>query len=105
MDKNGRKMYNFDDLAEFGDVVAETHMVDDQPIGTSHDVLKGDDFMQDSTHEDAHDNRVGARFSDLSSIMTMQQNMQLRQDNNYEEDRRRRDSFEVAQVEIFRLMQ
>lgn len=50
MGKNGTKIYNFDDPVEFGDAAAETHMVDDQRIGTSHDVLKGDDFMQDVTH-------------------------------------------------------
>lgn len=37
--------------------------------------------------------------------MTMLQNIQLRQDERYEEDCRRRDSFEVAQVERFCLMQ
>lgn len=54
MGKNGRKIYNFDDPAEFSDDAVEAHMDDEQPIGASHDVLEGDVVMQDITHEDAH---------------------------------------------------
>lgn len=105
MGKNDIKIYNFDDPAEFDDDASKTHVVNDQPIGISHDVSQGDAFMQDATHEDAHGNNFSAGFGDLSSIMTMLQNMQLRQDENYEEDCQRRDAFEAAQVERFRLMQ
>lgn len=70
-------------------------MVDDQPIGTSHDVSEGGNVMQDANHENAHGNNFGAGFGDLSSIMTMLQNMQLRLDECYEEDCRRRDAFEA----------
>lgn len=89
MDKNGRKKYNFDNPAEFGYEPIETHMVDDQPISTSHDVPQGDSFMQDVTHLDSHGNSFATRFRDPSSIMTMLQNMQLRQDEHYEEYYRR----------------
>lgn len=41
----------------------------------------------------------------MSSIMTMLQNMQQRQDECYVEDCRRRYAFETAQLERFRLMQ
>lgn len=54
MGKNGRKMYNFDDCAEFSVDVVETHMDDEKPIGTSHDVPGGDVVMQDATIGEAH---------------------------------------------------
>lgn len=76
-------------------------MVDDQPIGTSHNGPQGDAFMQDDAHENTHGNNFSADFSDPPSIMTMLQNMQLRQDERYEEDCLRQDVFEAAQVEIF----
>lgn len=105
MGKDGRKIYNYDGLAEFGDDATKTDMVDDKPVGTSHDALEGDAFMKDATHGYDHGNRFGVGFGDPSSSMTMLQNMQLRQDEHYEEDCRRRDAFEAAQVERFRLMQ
>lgn len=105
MGKNGRKIYNFDDPVEFGDDVTETHMDVDQTIGTSHDVPEGDAFMQDVTHGEAHCNTFGVGFGDPSSIMTMLQNMQSRQDEHYEEDCKRRYAFEAAQVKRFRLTQ
>lgn len=89
MGKNCRKIYNFDDPAEFGDDDTMKHMVDDQPIGTSHGIHEGGDFMQDVTHEDAPGNSFGVGFGNPSSIMTMLKNIQLRQDERYEEDCRR----------------
>lgn len=71
MGKNGRKSYNFDDPAEFGDDVTEGHMDDEQPIGAFDDIIEGDVVMQYAPHGDAHDNTFGARFGDTSSIMTM----------------------------------
>lgn len=64
MGKNDRKIYNFHDPAEFEDAAVETRMVDDQPIGTSHDVPEGNAFLQDATHGDAHGNTFGAGFGD-----------------------------------------
>lgn len=68
--KKGRKIYNFDDPAEFGDEAAETHMVDDQPIGASHGVPQGDMFMQDDDHEDGQgtDLALNMTISLLSSL-------------------------------------
>lgn len=80
-------------------------MVDDQPIDASHGVLQGDTFMQDIDHEDGQGNIFSVGYGDPSSIMTMLQNMQVRQDERYEEDYRRRDAFEEAQVERFCLLQ
>lgn len=71
MGKNGRKIYNFDDLVEFGDDAAEAHMDDELPIGTCHDVPEDDDFMHDTTNGNDHENTFGAGFGDSSSIMTM----------------------------------
>lgn len=65
--KNGRKIYNFDDPAEFGDEVIETHVADDQPIGDSHDVPQGDAFMQDADHEDGQGNKFSAGYRGGSS--------------------------------------
>lgn len=65
--KNGMNIYNFDDPTEFGDEVVETHMIDDQPIDTSHDVPEGDAFMHDAAHGDAHGNSFGFGFGDPSS--------------------------------------
>lgn len=86
--KNGRKIYNFDDPLEFSDDTTKAHTDNEQPIGASHDVLEGDVDMHDATHGDAHGN--------TSSIMTMLQNMMLRQVERYEEDCRMRDSFKVS---------
>lgn len=76
--KNGRKIYNFDDPAKFGDDVIEAHMDDEQPIGAPRVVHRGDVVMQDVPHGDAHASSFGIGFGDTSSIMTMLQNMQLR---------------------------
>lgn len=103
--KSGRKMYNFDDPTEFVDATTEQHVVDDQPIGISHGVPQGDAFMQDVEHEDGQGNRFRVEYGDQASIMYMLQNMQLRQDERYEEDCRRRDAFEATQVEKFCLLQ
>lgn len=98
MGKNGRKTYNFDDPALFGDDAAEADLDDEQPIGTSHGVSKGDVVFQDATHGDAHGNNFGVVFGDTSSITNMLQNTQLGKDERYEEDSRRRDAFEANQV-------
>lgn len=79
MGKNGKKIYNFNNLAEFGDNDAKD-MADDQLISTSHVVPKGGDFMQYVTHEDVYGNNFGYGFGDSYSIMIMLQNMQVRQD-------------------------
>lgn len=42
MGKNGKKIYNFDDSAQFGDDATEGHMDDEQLIGTSNHVPEGD---------------------------------------------------------------
>lgn len=44
-------------------------------------------------------------FGDHASIMSMLQDMQLRQDERYEKDYRRRDAFEVAQFKRLCLLQ
>lgn len=74
MGKNGKKIYNFDDLAKFDDATAKAHMDDKQPIGASHDVPEGDVVIQDVTHGDGHGNTFGVGFGDTSSIVTMLQN-------------------------------
>ncbi|CAI8585310.1 unnamed protein product [Vicia faba] len=73
--KNGKKIYNFDDSAEFVDAATEPHMVDDQPINTPHGAPQIDADMQDDE----------------------QGLVKVRQDERYEGDYRRRDAFEVAQ--------
>lgn len=80
MGKNGRKIYNLDDPAEFGDDADETHVVDDQQISTSHDVPQGYAFIQNVTHEDAHGNNFSVGFGDSYSIMALLQNMQFMKD-------------------------
>lgn len=94
MGNNGRKIYNFEDPAEFDVAAAEAHMDDEQPMGASLEVLEGDVVMQDAPYGDTHGNTFGTGFGDTSSIMTMLQNMQVRQYERYEEDCRRRDAFE-----------
>ncbi|CAL5200015.1 unnamed protein product [Lathyrus oleraceus] len=64
--KNGRKIYNFDDLAKFGDDVVDAHMDDEQLMGVPHDVLEGDAVMQDALHGDAHGSAFGTGFGDTS---------------------------------------
>lgn len=72
--KNGRKTYNFDDPAEFGDNAVEAHVDDEHHMGVPHDVPEGNAVTQDAPHEDNH----GTGFGDTYSIMTMLQNMQLK---------------------------
>lgn len=105
--KNSRKVYKFDDSAEFGDDAAEAHVDDEQHMRVPHDVPKGDGAFQDAPHVDAHRSNFGTGFYgvDTSSIMTMLQNMQLRHDERCVEDCQRRDAFEAAQMERFFLMQ
>lgn len=69
-------------------------------MGAPYDVLEGDVVMQD-----AYGSAFGTGFSDISSIMTKLQNMQLRKDERYVEDCRRRDVSEASQMERFCLMQ
>ena len=95
--KNDRKIYNFDDPAEFGDDDAKGHMDDEKPIGPSHGVHKGDVVMQDAPHVYAHGSNFGTCFTDTSSIMTMLQNMQFRQDKRYMEDCQRQ-AFKATQM-------
>lgn len=80
-------------------------MVDDQPIGASHGVPQGDAFMQDVDHDDGQGNIFSVEYGDQSSIITMLQNMENRQDERYEEDCWRQDAFEATQVERFCLIQ
>lgn len=60
--------------------------------------------MQYAPHVDAHGSNFGTGFADTSSIMTMLQNMQLRQDKRYVQDCQRQ-AFEAAQMKQIRLMQ
>lgn len=102
--KNGKKIYNFDDLVECGDLIDEAHMDDEQPMGVPHDVPGGDVVMQDSPHGYAHGSDFGTGYGDTSSIMTMLQNMQLRKNERYVEYGQMRYAFEAAQMERSRLM-
>lgn len=76
-------------------------------MGVPHDVPKVDAVMQDAPHVDAHGSNFGTGFGgvDMSSIMIMLYNMQLRQDERYVEDCQRRNAFEATQMEWFHLMQ
>ncbi|CAI8585311.1 unnamed protein product [Vicia faba] len=80
--KNGKKICNFDDPVEFVDVVTEPHMIDDQLIDTPHGAPQVDADVQD----------------------VEQGLVKVRRDERYEEDCRRRDAFEAAQEERFRLL-
>lgn len=60
--------------------------------------------MQDVDHEDGQGSINGVEYRKQSSIITMLQNIQVKIDERYEEDCRRRYAFEVAQVERFRLI-
>lgn len=84
--KNDKKIYNFDDPTEFGDDAAKAHMDDEEDMGVPHDLPEGDAVMQDAPHGDDHDTSFGTSFADTSFIMTMLQNIQLRQDERYVED-------------------
>lgn len=77
--KNGKKIYNFDDLVEFVDVAAEPHVVDDQPIGAYRGAPQDDVVMQDDDHEDGQGSRIGAKYGNQSSIIIMLQNMHVKQ--------------------------
>ncbi|CAI8584050.1 unnamed protein product [Vicia faba] len=88
--KNGKKMYNFNGPVEFVNSTAELHMVDDQPISASHDASQVDTDMHDTGHGDDQGSGIGVEYGNRSSIITMLQNMQVKQDELYKEDYHRR---------------
>lgn len=83
LSKHGRKVYHFDDPIECGDDAAEAHMDGEQPMGVHHDVTEGDVVMHDVPRGDDHGGGFGTNYANTTSIMTMLQDMQMRQDERY----------------------
>ncbi|CAI8605807.1 unnamed protein product [Vicia faba] len=99
--KNGKKIYNFNDLDEFIDSTAKTHVVDDQPIGAP----QVDAVIHDVFHGDGQGSGIGVEYGNESPIITMLHNTWTKKDERYEDDCRRRVAFEAAQEERFSLIQ
>lgn len=78
LSKHGRKVYNFDDPIEYGDNIIEAHMDDDKPIGVHHYITEGDVVMHDAPCGEDHGAGFGTNYDDTTSIMTMLQDMQMR---------------------------
>lgn len=60
------------------------------------DVPEKDVMMHDASLGDDHGAGFGTSSADNASIMTMLQDMQMRQDERYVEDCQRRDAFEAT---------
>lgn len=76
----------------------------DEPMGVYHDGTKGDVIMHDAPRGDDHGACFGTNYNDTAFIMTMLQDMQMKQDERYDEECKWRDTFEAAQMKQFCLM-
>lgn len=74
-------------------------------MGFHHYVAEEDAVMHDSPNVYDHGANFGTNYADNAYIMTMIQDIQLKQDERYDEECKWRESFEAAQMEQFRLMQ
>lgn len=105
LSKHGMKVYTFDDHVKCGDDAAKACMDDEQPIRVQHDVTEGGVIMHDVPHGDDNGDGFGIGYVNIASIMSMLQKMQMRQDERYAKECRWRETFEVAQMNQFYLMQ
>ena len=60
--------------------------------------------MHDAPHGDDHGASFGTNYVDIVSIVTMLHDMQLKQDERYDEECKWWESFESEQMEKCRLM-
>lgn len=61
--------------------------------------------MYDTPCGEDHGVGFGTNYADTASIMTMLQDMQMKQDEKYDEECKWRETFEATQMEQFCLMQ
>lgn len=86
LSKHDKNVYNFDDPIECDDDTPKVHMDDEQPMGVHHDVIEGDVAMHDASRGYDHGAGFGTNYADTTSIITMLQDMQMKQDERYAEE-------------------